>query len=103
MEHIINEYFAITGRPISTMTVDEYLKFCEYGRSDIVNTTITGTDKEVISNPPAKKDKSAREDAKDIPEPVKSEQKPQSIATDTVKDDKMDKSGILAMLKSVSG
>jgi fructose-1,6-bisphosphatase len=24
---LINEYFTLTGRPISTMTVDEYLKF----------------------------------------------------------------------------
>lgn len=27
LNNLINEYFNITGRPISTMTVDEYLKF----------------------------------------------------------------------------
>lgn len=29
---VIEDYFAITGRPLATMTVDEYLKFCDYAK-----------------------------------------------------------------------
>ena len=35
MSDIINDYFRITGRPISTMTVSEYLDFMRYSANGI--------------------------------------------------------------------
>lgn len=29
---VIEDYFTVTGRPLATMTVDEYLKFCDYAK-----------------------------------------------------------------------
>ena len=38
LNSLINEYFSITGRPISTMTVDEYIKFAEKASLGVMNT-----------------------------------------------------------------
>ncbi len=38
-QFLINEYFSLTGRPISTMTVEEYLSFCE--KADHIGSTVS--------------------------------------------------------------
>ena len=84
MEHIINEYFKLTGRPIATMTVSEYLEFQSFCNDTKVITPQTS-------------------------EPVKisvHEEKTESVhkpVTVPAKAEKSRKNTALEMLKSVNG
>ena len=45
VHRVVDDYFSITGRPVSTMSVDEYLKLCEFASSN-VNLMASGMDSE---------------------------------------------------------
>lgn len=89
----IEEYFKITGRPIATMTVAEYLAFCEYDQKYGRNICITPDNQPVIQ-----KTKPVTHENKEIQnsETGKATNKPVSKPAKTNK-------SALDMLRSVSG
>ncbi len=84
---IIKNYFSITGRPVATMTVEEYLSFYSFINSQRINTPITEIPS-LISN----------ETHNIKPNP------PANTLEDTQNKEKQAvQGGALALLKSVSG
>lgn len=105
VKHIAEGYFHLTGRPMATMTVDEYITFYNAAKSEggIVAQAVS-------SNEPAPIEKSPSAEIK--------EEKTESLeqqTTDTVKkaetipmpvkkkEEKASKSAMLSILQSVSG
>lgn len=43
LQTIIEDYFSITGRPIATLTVDEYVKFLEIAGNSVSSSTINSS------------------------------------------------------------
>ena len=93
---LINEYFTITGRPISTMTVDEYLKF-----TTAAATTTTVQDTGVQTNNICTPDIST--DNTHILN--KEENKPASKSNESIASigKKQSSQSMMSMLRSVSG
>lgn len=46
LQTIIQDYFSITGRPIATLTVDEYVKFLEIAGKSVSSSTISPSSQE---------------------------------------------------------
>ena len=91
IENIISQYFTLTGRPVSTMTVPEYLEFLDYKKVTEIQPVITP--KNPAHDSGQNTDiKEFSHNQKDI-EPIKSSKE---ITT-------TQKSNALAMLQSVKG
>lgn len=87
MNTIIENYFKITGRPIATMTVSEYLEFCRF--SPDVNSVTTNKKTEPVVAP-------VREEKKAPVIKEKTSTNPEPLSEPSRKT-------ALDMLKSVSG
>lgn len=93
---LINEYFTITGRPISTMTVDEYLKFT----TAAANSTMiddSGVQTTTICTPDINKDNTHILNKEEKKPTSKSNESKASI------EKKQSSQSMMSMLRSVSG
>lgn len=92
-QEMINQYFSLTGRPVSTMSVTEYLQFVS--AADMSRSTYESRHTE--TSEPYREDTPDKESAYTAPEPVK---KPVAVQPARRKSSEETK---LALLKSVSG
>lgn len=105
MNTIIEEYFKITGRPIATMTVSEYLEFCRFTPTGNIQTSSwieTDTTKDKTTNKTTSKNDTKVNNTNNnsghikapTEKPTQKDNQPKPVAVNT---------SPLDMLKSVSG
>lgn len=93
LQEIINQYFSLTGRPVSTMSVTEYLQFVS--AAEMSHGTYESRHTETAE--PYREDTPDKKSAYTAPEPAK---KPVAVQPAKKKSSEETK---LALLKSVSG
>ncbi len=91
---LIQDYFSITGRPIATMTVAEYLEFCRYEQKPADRTEVPAPIKPAIKNEMTSHEEAHHENTKQTVGRVSPIQKQET---------KEQTADILSMLQSVSG
>ena len=102
---LLEEYSQLTGRPMATITVDEYLSFKKFENKNIINVSDDKSSEIPHTENASRKDEMPSSKEGDNIKPITSavQKKTESRAKTAEKEQVNNKDAILAMLRSIPG